>query len=147
VFKRVLLCHDGTDFGRRALRQGAELAISVGAEIHVLIAARPASVSPAVVAGSLGYVSIYDEEDDFRDMLSQSLERLKARGVSAKGHIARGNPIQQIVNFAKELAVDLIVVGQYPSPEGRRWWAGSERAALAESANCAVLIAVATPEP
>src|ERR1700743_486980 len=48
MFKRVLLCHDGTEYGRRALRQGAELAISLGSEIHVLILLEDGEISPVV---------------------------------------------------------------------------------------------------
>ena len=143
MFKRVLLCHDGTEVGRRALKQGAELAISVQAEVHILISVRQEELSPAVTAGALGYACLCNEEVDYRAMLSQSVDLLTSRGIKAYGHFARGRAIDQIVKFAKLLAVDLIVVGQYPSPGGRRWWAGPERASLAESVNCAVLIAVA----
>ena len=36
MFKRVLLCYDGTEAGRRALRRGAELAMLLGAQVYVL---------------------------------------------------------------------------------------------------------------
>jgi nucleotide-binding universal stress UspA family protein len=144
MFRRVLLCHDGTDIGRRALTQGAELAISLGAEVHVLILAPVESLSPSVVAGSLGYMCLVNEDVNYQAMLSQSIDRLKAHGIDAHGHLSRGNAITQIAALSKSLDVDLIVVGQYPSAGGRRWWAGPERASLAESVNCAVLIAVAS---
>jgi nucleotide-binding universal stress UspA family protein len=142
MFKRVLLCHDGTEFGRRALKQGAELAISLAAEVHVVILPPEQRVSPSVMAGAFNNVLI-DEDDEYRVMLSQSLDRLKSRGVIAHGHLARGNAIKQIATLSNALSADLIVVGQYPSLGGRRWWAGGERASLAESVRCAVLIAVA----
>jgi hypothetical protein len=53
MFKRVLLCHDGTDVGRRALKQGAELAISLGSDVHILILPPEENVSPAVSAASV----------------------------------------------------------------------------------------------
>ena len=46
MFKRVLLCYDGTEVGRRALKRGAELAILVGAQVYVL------SIIPAAVANA-----------------------------------------------------------------------------------------------
>jgi len=36
MFKRVLLCYDSTEAGRRALRRGAELAVLLGAQVYVL---------------------------------------------------------------------------------------------------------------
>jgi len=143
LFKRVLLCHDGTEVGRRALKQGAELAIAVRAEVHVLILPPEDRVSPSVIGASLGHACLVHEDDEYRTMLSQSIERLKLRGVSAYGHLARGNAIEQITSMSNSIGADLVVVGQYPNTGVRRWWSGPERASLAESVNCAVLIAVA----
>ena len=36
MFKRVLLCYDGSVAGRRALRRGADLAVHLGAQVYVL---------------------------------------------------------------------------------------------------------------
>jgi nucleotide-binding universal stress UspA family protein len=144
MFKRVLLCHDGTEYGRRALKQGAELAISLGAQVHVLIVVQEQVLTPAVTAASLGHTCIIEEERDYSSMVAQSIERLKARGVSAQGHVAYGNIIEKIAECAKQQSIDLIVVGQYPRADGRRWWSGPQRQSLAESVDCAVLIAVNT---
>ncbi len=142
MFKRVLLCHDGSEFGRRALKQGAELAIAFGSEVHVLIVVEEQRLSPAVTAASLGYASLVAPETDYRAMMLQSIDRLKGRGANAYGHVAQGNIIETIAQFAKREAIDLIVVGQYPRSSGRRWWSGPDRQSLAESVECAVLIAV-----
>jgi hypothetical protein len=62
MFKRVLLCHDGTNIGRRALKQGAELAISVGAEVHVVILLPEQGVSASAMAAAFSN-SLIDEQD------------------------------------------------------------------------------------
>jgi nucleotide-binding universal stress UspA family protein len=142
MFKKVLLCYDGSEPGRRALKRGAELAILVGAEVHVLSIVRDDVMSAAVLATAAGHTCLVDEERDHQKLLDDSIERLSARGVKAKGHLAHGNTIQQIVAYSRKLAVDLIVVGHYPSSEGRRWWSGPERASLAEQVNCCIFIAV-----
>jgi nucleotide-binding universal stress UspA family protein len=142
MFERVLLCHDGTDAGRRALKQGAELAIRFGSTVHVLVAVQAPPLDPAIVAGSLGYPCLVNLETDYQLVASQSVERLKAKGLAARGHVAYGNIIENIAGFAKSHSIDLIVVGQYPRVSGRRWWSGPERQSLAESVDCAVLIAV-----
>ncbi len=144
MFKRVLLCHDGTDYGRRALKQGAELAIALGSEIHILIVVRDNGLSAAVAAGSHGHSCIVTEDVGYREMLQESIERLKARGVTARGHVAHGNVVERIAALAKSLTIDLIVVGQYPASGNRRWWSSPDRMTLAESVDCAVLIAVNT---
>lgn len=146
MFRNVLLCYDGTAHGRRALKRGAELAILVGAQVHVLSIIRDDVMSPTVMATASGHTCLFDEEGEHRKLLDDSIAKLHARGVEATGHLAHGNIIQQIVAHAKDLAVDLIVIGNYPNSGGRRWWSGPERASLAEQVNCCILVAVNAEE-
>jgi len=147
MFKRVLLCYDGTDVGRRALKRGTELAILLGAHVYVLSIIPNDVASAAVVAGAAGHACLVDEAGDHRKLLDESIEWLKARGVAAEGYLASGNTIEQITAFSKRLAVDLIVLGHYPQPAGGFWWwSGAERVSLAERANCCVFVAVNTPD-
>jgi nucleotide-binding universal stress UspA family protein len=139
MFERVLLCQDGSDAGRVALKRGAELAIYLNAKVFVLSIVSDAAFDAASNALSLGYASVVNSEVEYRRSLEESVGRLKARGVEAEGFLARGNTI---VEYSKRLSIDLIVVGHYPKPAGGRWWSGPERAALAERVSCSVLIAM-----
>ena len=142
MFKRVLLCYDGSVVGRRALKRGAELAILVGARVYVL-SIIPAGVDgPAVVAGAAGHACLVDEEAGYRKLLEESIDWLKARGVVAEGCLASGNTIEQIVEFSRRLSIDLIVLGHYPQPSGGFWWGSPQRTSLAERAKCCVFVAV-----
>jgi nucleotide-binding universal stress UspA family protein len=142
LFKRVLLCYDGSAAGRRALKRGAELAILVGAKVHVLSIVSSSEANAAVIASSVGQVCLVDHEAEYRRSLDESIAWLTARGVTAQGYIARGSTIDEIVAHAGRLEIDLIVVGHYPKSTGGRWWSGPERASLAERVNCCVFIAV-----
>ena len=142
MFSNVLLCYDGSSAGRAALRQGAELAILVGARVHVLSIISSELPDPAVLAGAAGHVCMIDREGDSRRLLDESIAWLQSRGLTATGYLTQGHTIEQIVAHSKQLAVDLVVVGHYPRSAGGRWWAGSERQSLAERVNCAVFIAV-----
>jgi nucleotide-binding universal stress UspA family protein len=141
MFKRILLCYDGSEAGRTALKQGAELAVFVKAEVHLLSVLQAGAADPVMVAAAAGHACVVDDIGLSQRMLAESVERLRARGVLAHGHITRGDTIDEIVAYAKSLRVDLIVVGHYPRVDGR-WWAGSKKAALAERVNCSVFIAV-----
>jgi nucleotide-binding universal stress UspA family protein len=145
MFKRVLLCYDGTIVGRRALKRGAELAILVGARVYVLSIIPAGATGAAVVAGAAGHACLVDEESDYRKLLDESVEWLKARGVAAEGYLASGNTVEQIAAYAKRLGIDLIVLGHYPQPAGGFWWTSSNRTSLAERTNCCVFVAVNEP--
>jgi nucleotide-binding universal stress UspA family protein len=142
MFKRVLLCYDGSEAGRRALKRGAELAILVGAQVYVLSIIPNEAAGAAIVAGAAGHACLVDEAGGYRQLLDESIEWLKARGVSAEGYLASGNTIEQIVAFSRRLAIDLIVLGHYPQPSGGFWWSSTHRSSLAERANCCVFVAV-----
>jgi nucleotide-binding universal stress UspA family protein len=145
MFKRVLLCYDGSEVGRRALKRGAELAILVRAQVYVLSIIPAGVAGAAVVTGAAGHTCLVDEAGGYRKLLDESIEWLKARGVSAEGYLASGNTIEQIVAFSRRLAIDLIVLSHYPQPSGGFWWGSPQRVSLAERANCCVLVAVNVP--
>jgi nucleotide-binding universal stress UspA family protein len=148
MFKRVLLCYDGSEAGRRALKRGAELAILVGAQVYVLSIIPNSVAGAAVVASAAGHACLVDEAGGYRQLLDESIDWLKARGVQAEGYLASGSVIEQIVAFSRRLSVDLIVLGHYPQPSGGFWWGSPQRVSLAERANCCVLVAVnASEEP
>jgi nucleotide-binding universal stress UspA family protein len=146
MFKRVLLCYDGSEVGRRALKRGAELAILVGAQVYVLSIIPTGMTDAAVAAGAAGHACLVDEAGAYRKLLDESIEWLKARGVQAEGYLAGGNIIEQIITFSRRLAIDLIVLGHYPQPSGGFWWGSPQRASLAERANCCVFVAVNASE-
>ena len=79
MFKRVLLCYDGTEVGRRALKRGAELAILIGARVHVLSIVPGGFADPTVAAAAAGSACLVDGTSAYRKLLDESVEWLKAR--------------------------------------------------------------------
>jgi nucleotide-binding universal stress UspA family protein len=142
MFRHVLLCYDGSQAGRRALKRGAELAILVGARVYVLSIVPGGMANPVVAAGAAGHPCLVDDAAGYRQLLDESIVWLKARGVAAEGYLTGGNIIDQILAYSKQLSIDLIVLGHYPQPAGGWWWSGPQRVSLAERANCCVFVAV-----
>jgi len=142
MFKRVLLCYDGSDAGRRALRRGADLAIFLGAQVYVLSIIPSGALDPVLAAGAAGHACIVGEDHGFRKMLDESVDWLKARGLAAEGYLTSGNSVDRKLEYSNKLAIDLIVLGHYPRPSGGFWWSSSQRATLAERARCCIFVAV-----
>jgi nucleotide-binding universal stress UspA family protein len=139
AFSKVLLCYDSSREGRRALLQGAELAQQAGAETHLL------AIAPGY-AGSMidtpSEVAIRNYEKNIKEVLREGVERLRARGLTATGHLVFGNPIDQIPAVARRLGVDLIVVGHRPCGPIARWWAGPGNAQLLDRVGCSILVSI-----
>jgi len=141
MFKNLLLCHEGSGRGRNVLAQGAQLAVLLGARVHVLSIVGRESTSPVVMASVAGYPCFADEASDCQRMLDESVELIRARGIAARGYLAHGNYLEQIAAYAKKLEIDLIVISDYPGSGPRRWWSSAARASLAEVVSCCILVA------
>jgi len=142
MYRKVLLAYDGSQSGRSALLECADINNFLHAEIHLL------AVAPLMTGLYLteGFVpdSLQDEENRrFREILEEGLKLLAERGVTAQGHLVTGEPVDEICRIAGELGADLVVVGH--RRHGffmSRWWKGSVGASLIEDAPCSVLIAI-----
>jgi nucleotide-binding universal stress UspA family protein len=142
MFRRMLLCHDGSPLGRKALARGSELAVLLGARVFVLCIAPPMAQDATFIAASVGTVCLVDPDAAHRESLAEAIELLHSSGLEAEGHLVRGDAIDVIAAAVRQLAIDLVVVGHYPKSAPGRWWSGSQRAALAERVSCSVLIAI-----
>jgi nucleotide-binding universal stress UspA family protein len=140
MFKTVLICHDGSAAGLRALKRGAELATLMSPKVHVLSFHSLVQSKAFMAASAVGQHCIVDLDTEQRASLEKCIAWLSSKGISAEGHIGGGETIDEIAAYAKRLAVDLIVIGHYPS-SGRRWWSGASREALSDRVTCCVFIA------
>ncbi len=139
MYKRILLAYDGSVEGRTALREGALLARQCGAEVFllsVLVDSGAFVFAEAALAG----VSVRIE-DDFTEVLSEGVARLKQLGFDPVAKMVRGEPAQEIGNFAREVGADLIVVGHRRQSAFDRWWSGPKGAYLMDYTDCSLLVA------
>lgn len=143
MYRRILLCYDGTAEGRNALKDGADVAICMQTETHLLAIIR--SAAGRSVPEGMNEVALQRENEEAVQILKEGVNWLKERGLDAHGYIAFGDPIEQIDATARSLNVDLIVLGHRKRSRLARWWSDSEDATLLERAPCSILVAVAPP--
>ncbi|ALE58415.1 universal stress protein [Paraburkholderia sp. RL17-368-BIF-A] len=138
AFNRILLCYDGTREGQHALADGARLAQELAAQVHVLsVIDNSAWVQGADITSAIPVDMI---NDSVKSVLDEGLKKLAAKGIHATGHFAIGDPLDQIPYFAKELNVDLIVVGHHRAGRLARWWGGRTDGLLLDRVSCSVLV-------
>jgi len=143
LYHKILLCYDATSEGRKALREGAQLAKASGSEAHLLAICRsfisssvPEGVTPELVGC---------EESTARALLEDGVEKLRALGVYAEGTLEVGDPIDVIPRVARQVDADLIVVGHRPRGRLARWWSDSPNETLLNHVSCSILVAMKTP--
>jgi nucleotide-binding universal stress UspA family protein len=145
MFKRILMAYNGTREGRAALFACAEVAGFAHGETHLLaVATMPSSMF--LTEGFLPEELIEEEKKRMQEVLDEGLATLQSRGFTVTGHLAVGEPVEEICRVAKEVDADLIVLGHKQKQSfGARWWRGSVGATLLDFAPCSLLVAL-TPD-
>jgi nucleotide-binding universal stress UspA family protein len=143
MFQKILLCYDGSVEGRNALKNGADVAIAMHAETHLLAIIR--RIPTGGVPEGVNETTIRLEDEEAQRILKEGVNWLMERGLAAHGYIAFGDPIWEIDNAARQLGTDLIVLGHKQRSRLARWWSDSEDATLLERSPCSILVAVAPP--
>ena len=141
-YRKILLAYNGSAEGKRALVECAELANFLHAETHLLaVASMPPSLF--LTEGFVPEELLEEEKKRTQTVLDEGIANLKSQGFSATGHLAVGEPVEEICRKAKELGVDLVVVGHNQNTSfAARWWKGSVGASLLDYAPCSILIAL-----
>ncbi|HET9122509.1 MAG TPA: universal stress protein [Acidiferrobacteraceae bacterium] len=143
MYRTILLCYNGSVDGRRALREGAELATRVGAATHLLAVSR---LSPGAAESSALEEPYGALRRGLEETLAEGVARLQARGLHATGHLAFGDPVAEILSCARRIPADLIVVGHRHRSSLARWWSNSVGVGLLEQAPCSILVALLEPQ-
>ena len=141
-YRKILLAYNGSAEGKRALVECAELANFLHAETHLLaVASMPPSLF--LTEGFVPEELLEEEKKRTQTVLDEGIASLKQQGFTAAGHLAVGEPVEEICRLAKELSVDLIVVGHNQKTSfAARWWKGSVGASILDYAPCSLLVAL-----
>lgn len=145
-YQKILLAYNGSHEGRRALLECAELANFLQAKTHLLaVASMPPSLF--LTEGFVPEELLEEEKKRTQKVLDEGIQTLRERGFNATGHLAVGEPVEEICRQAKELGVDLIVIGHNQNTSfAARWWKGSVGASLLDYAPCSILISLTETE-
>jgi len=142
MFHRILLCYDGSVEGRRALRQGADIAIAMKAETFLLAICR--TLPHVFVPEGITPYLVDERHAHAQALLDEGVAWLREHGLEAQGELVEGDPLVEIVDRARGIGADLIVVGHRPRSALARWWSSSEEASLLDRVHCSVLAAAAS---
>ena len=145
-YQKILLAYNGSAEGKRALFECAEFAEFHHAETHLLaVASMPPSLF--LTEGFVPEELLEEEKKRTQVVLDEGIRSLTDKGFQATGHLAVGEPVEEICRLAKELGVDLIVLGHNQNTSfAARWWKGSVGASLLDYSPCSLLIALSKPK-
>jgi nucleotide-binding universal stress UspA family protein len=125
MYKKILVPLDGSELARKALDQAEKLAKTFDAEIILfqVVPFLPIYGSPELVTPL-----IVDEKqrESAEKYLTNLAEELKKRGLKVTAMVRTGQQVAvEIIDFAKETGVDLIVMCTHGRSGITRWVLGS----------------------
>jgi nucleotide-binding universal stress UspA family protein len=141
-YRKILLAYDGSQEGKRALLECADLASFLQADTCLLaVATMPPSLF--LTEGFVPEELLEEEKKRTQTVLDEGIRSLRDKGFNASGQLAVGEPVEEICRMAKSIGADLIVVGHNQKTSfAARWWKGSVGATLLDYAPCSILIAL-----
>jgi nucleotide-binding universal stress UspA family protein len=148
--KKILLATDGSEEAELATRAAVELAEGTGSELHVVYVEPLPDFMQDNGAGTPGYDrQLYKMiEREGRETLRKLVWRVKVAGGSvAEAHLRMGAVAEEIVAFADELEVDLIIVGSRGLRGIRRALGGSVSERVFRHAHRPVMVVRAKGNP
>ena len=130
--RNILVGYDGSEAAQRALDAAADL-VGYGSALSVVTVATKADDEPADNGGSAG-------RDRAREVVSEARALLLRRHVTARYLEPVGDPAEMLMETAREVDADLIVVGRRDRNPLRRIVLGSVSAKILRHAECDVLV-------
>ncbi|MGB3633647.1 MAG: universal stress protein [Rubrobacteraceae bacterium] len=143
---RILLATDGSKGSELAARTAAGLSRKLGSSmylIHVMpVSSFHSGFGAAGDSDEGDTLTIYEEDvGQAQDLLDEQVKQLEEESVAVeKAELRTGEPDAEVVNFAEEVGVDLVVVGSRGTGAFKRAPMGSVSDAVLRHAHCPVLV-------
>jgi universal stress protein A len=137
MFKiRTILCPlDFTDTSLKELSYAREFAVGMGASIYLL---NVVDVPVEVLVNNLPLEEKFEKAE--LEKLEAIKQQLHSEGIKADGSVEFGNPEAVILEKARELGVNLIIMGSHCKSGFNRLILGSVTEHVMRKANCPVLV-------
>ena len=150
MLTRILVPYDGSKYSEKALTRAMELAHNLDSEIFLFSVVYLDYIPSR--GGLLGLTRGKSEKEtmkkwaelvrtDTEKMLKVAVKRCSTKGISASYSIAHGNVANEILSFAENKRISLIVIGSLGLHGiGKLKTLGSVSRRVSEQAKCPVLL-------
>ena len=110
-FKKILIATDGSENAAKAVSHGVNVARTTGAEVHILyVISTEHAVTTRTVMGWTDSFEKYLGEIG-KEALANATSVGEKAGVKVEPIFRKGRPAEEILGYAKENNIDLIIMG------------------------------------
>jgi len=108
-YRNIVIATDGSENTQKAISYGIKIAKISGATVHALYVVDTSSLSQSWTAG---WETMYEIlKNGGQKAISQVKEYGEASGIEVKEVLLEGHPSSEIIDFAENNGIDLIVMG------------------------------------
>jgi len=136
--KNILVAHDGSKSSDKALKAAVEIALQFGSTLTVL------SVVPELYLTELDDIDRRRIMEALSDETNKAMEKvrtsLSSKSIEAKTIIRQGVAAEKILETAKKMKIDLLVVGSHGRHGAKKFLLGSVSTKVIDHAPCPVLV-------
>ena len=137
-YQNIVIATDGSENTQKAISYGIKLAKLSGATVHALHVIDTSSVSQSWTAGRETMYEILKK--DGQKATSKVKECGEASGVEVKEVLLEGHPSSEIIDFAENNNIDLIVMGTLGKTGLDRFLMGSVAEKVVRNSKVPVLV-------
>lgn len=147
MFNRILIPTDGSDAVGPAIETALDVADTYDATLHVLYVVEPPSSVVGVGEGFTGVDNLLEElEEEGRQATDAIATQATDNDIDTTTAIQQGNPREDILAYATDHEIDLIVIGTRGRTGVKRTLLGSVTEAVIRHADVPVLTVHREPD-
>jgi nucleotide-binding universal stress UspA family protein len=139
LYKKILIATDGSEKNKKAISYGIEFAKLSGAKLYVVYVVDTAAF--ASIPMDAGWEMMYELlETEGKDTLKGVEELASNAGLVSESAVLEGHPSHEILEYAKNNDIDLIVVGTLGKGGIDRFLLGSVAEKVTRNSEVPVLV-------
>ena len=133
MFKKILVCLDGSNLSEQILRYVSEEASGSNKKVILIQAMSLPMITPVAIPGAVSNIApmlpspeqIAEDEAKVKKYLEKKAKSLKEMGIDTQCTVVSGDPGSMIIDYAEKNGIDLIAIATHGRSGLRRIIYGS----------------------
>jgi nucleotide-binding universal stress UspA family protein len=140
-YRNIVIATDGSENTQKAISYGIEIAKLSGAIVHALYVVDTSSFSSIPMSTEGGWEAMYEiMKTEGEKAVSEVKKQGESAGVEVREVVLEGHPVNEIIEFAENNDVDLIVLGTLGKTGFDRFLLGSVAEKVVRSSHVPVMV-------
>ena len=137
----VLIGIDDSPFSKAAIEHVTKMVWPAGTKFHVVSASAPVFIGPGEAAAPGAIAELIEQQEKFhRDLADKAAAALKAAGFDVTAKMVPADPRGALIDAAKRIPADLVVVGSHGRSGLTKLLLGSVATHVVTHSPCSVLV-------